>query len=294
MRSASYQSNVQLRRSTYGISAFVIAAIFTWSYWPTMVGLVNAWMHQTDYAHGFFVLPLAMFFLVWRRSSFPGIVPKVHWLGLSLVLVSIGLRYLGWRYFLSPLDGWSMIFWLAGAVWLLGGWSVLKWAWPSIAFLLFMVPLHWQLEMALSLPLQGIATTVSAWILQVVGQPAVVEGHTIYLDGQSLEVAAACSGLRIFMTSLAFGSAVAILFGRHWIDCLIILMATVPIAVLTNSIRIALTGTLFRYASAALETEAIHDWPGLVMLPLTAALFGGLVWYLSHLIPTIQRQAFVG
>ncbi len=45
-----------------------------------------------------------------------------------------------------------------GAVLMLGGWEALRWAWPSVAFLAFMLPLPYRLEMALAGPLQRTAT----------------------------------------------------------------------------------------------------------------------------------------
>jgi hypothetical protein len=58
---------------------------------------------------------------------------------------------------------------LAGIALLLGGWQTLQWAWPSIAFLAFMIPLPWRVENALGPPLQFLATTASTYLLQTLG-----------------------------------------------------------------------------------------------------------------------------
>ncbi len=262
--------------------------LITWTWWSALVTLVACWTRQTDYAHGFLVPPLAVLFLYLRRETFPGVGQGVSWMGIGLVLLGCLLRLAGAWFYLSSLEGWSLVCWIAGATWMLGGWRLFWWSLPAIIFLLFMVPLPWRLEMAMSLPLQGVATRLSAGVLQLMGVAAVVEGHTIFLSGQTLEVAQACAGLRIFMTALAMGYAFAMLCWRHWIDSALVMLAAVPIALIVNAIRIAATGMLLHYGDGRFSSEVVHDLPGMLMIPLTLLLFGGLVWYLGELFPAVQ------
>lgn len=95
---------------------------------------------------------------------------------------------------MDAIDGWSILFWVAGVVWLLGGWRVLRWRLPSVVFLWFMIPLPFRAEGLLSLPLQGIATKLSCWTLHTLGQLALAEGNAIRINDFPLEVAQACSG----------------------------------------------------------------------------------------------------
>jgi exosortase len=293
------QSSSEIGMGT-SLGVWLCFLLMCWTYWPTFIELIATWSNQPDYAHGFVVLPLAIFFLYARRDSFPGFSQRVGWAGLTLVLASIGLRIAGERYFLFPLDGWSMIVWTAGATWLLAGSNVLRWILPVILFLVFMVPLPHRMELQMSLPLQSVATQFSAWTLQLLGEPAIAEGNTIYLPAwstdpslpgnasHSLEVARACSGLRIFMTSIAMGSGWAIITRSNWLDTVLILFAAVPIAIVANVLRIVMTALMYRHGSAHLSASTIHDVPGWFMVPLTALMFGVLVWYLKRLIPTVS------
>ena len=81
------------------------------------------------------------------------------------------------RYYLDAADGWSILLWVGGVVWFLGGWRVFRWSLPAVVFLWFMVPLPFRMEHALSRPLQHAATHASCWILQCLGQPALAEGN---------------------------------------------------------------------------------------------------------------------
>src|SRR4030042_5600683 len=104
------------------VGALLLAMRFAWAYWPTLVELVGAWNREPDYSHGFFVVPLALFFLWARRDSFPGPAAHMAWPGLILIAASIGVRMLAARFFIDAVDGWSILFWVAGVVWLFGGW----------------------------------------------------------------------------------------------------------------------------------------------------------------------------
>src|SRR5262249_53881458 len=83
--------------------------------------------------------------------------------------VQLGGAYYSYEWF----EAAALLVELAGLALLLGGWPALRWAGPSIAFLIFMVPLPYRLEGALSHPLQRIGTVASTYALQTLGLPAV-------------------------------------------------------------------------------------------------------------------------
>lgn len=269
-----------------GIVLLLVAGTF--AYWPTIVGLVHEWETQPDYSHGFLVLPLAVFFVWLRRDSYPG-YGGIALGGLVLLLVSIGLRVIGSALFLGPVDGWSLVFWIAGCVAVLFGWRVLWWALPSVVFLFFMVPLPFKVERWLSVPLQKVATQVSCWTLQTLGQPAIAEGNTILIGDEVFGVEDACSGLRIFVGILALAFASVILVRKTWWERLILLVSALPIAIIANSARVVVTTLLISYGSKE-WSKWFHDSAGVFMIPFAALLFGGMVLYLNLLIREQEKM----
>ncbi|MEN6457940.1 MAG: exosortase/archaeosortase family protein [Thermoguttaceae bacterium] len=258
-----------------------LAVLFTWSYWPTLWQLAATWVREPDYSHGFFVAPLALYFLWARRDRMPAYESRIHWAGLAPLAASVAIRVVGARYYLEAFDGWSVMFWVAGVVWLFCGLRILVWSLPAILFLWFMVRLPYRLELGLSLPLQTIATNVSCWALQVLGQPALPEGHTIVLGDHTLEVEQACSGLRIFMGIAALASAYVVLSHRLWWERTILLLSAVPIAVVANVSRVVVTSLLFQYAETDAAKKFSHDAAGWLMIPFAAALFALVLWWLG-------------
>src|SRR6185295_4454122 len=101
----------------------------------------------------------------------------------------------------------------------------------------FMVPIPYSAERWLSVPLQSVATKLSAATLVFLGQPAISEGNTILLGDDRLFVAEACSGMRIFVG--VFALAFAFVLFSHWKVWLkvFVLLAALPIAIVTNVIR---------------------------------------------------------
>ena len=266
----------------------ILTGVFGWAYWPTLVGLVNEWDSEPDYSYGYFVVPLALYFLWARKDRFPGASQGIAWVGLILVGASIGLRVFGARYFMAAIDGWSIMLWVSGIVWLFWGRRVLLWSLPSIAFLWFMVPLPFRVERWLSLPLQRVATKLSCWVLQFLGQPALGEGNTIHLDENQLEVEQACSGLRIFVGIVALAFAYVIIVRRPWWEKALLLMSVLPIALIANATRIVGMGLLYQWVSGDAAKYFAHDFSGFAMIPFAAGLFAIVLWYLGRLVQEVE------
>jgi exosortase len=264
--------------------AAILLAAGLWSYWPTLENLVGTWLRVADYSHGFLVLPLAAVFLWVRRDSFPGLARSSPWLALALLALSIGMRLAGDVFFFTFLGGWSIVFWVAGLVALVGGWPLLAWSWPAVLFLIFLTPLPFSLENELSGPLQRIATIMSTAVLQFLGQPAFAEGNVILLDDVRLEVAQACSGLRLFVGIVALTYAYVAIIRRPWWEKAILILAAAPIAIVANVARIVTTGLLYQVLQSEASRQTIHDFAGWGMVLLAAAVFWLLLWYLRRLV----------
>lgn len=259
-----------------------------WSYWPTLQNLAETWSKVPDYSHGFLVVPFALCFLWVRRDSYPGVDESSPWLALGLLAISVAIRHAGDAFFFTFMDGWSLVPWVAAVVALVGGRRLLAWSWPSVVFLIFMVPLPFSIEYELSGPLQRIATVASTATLQFLGQPAFAEGNRILLgDLTPLEVAQACSGLRLFVGIVALTYVYVAMIRRPWWEKLILIAAAAPIAIAANVARIVATGLLYQVVPVT-SHEVIHDYAGLAMALFAALLFSLLLWYLRLLVKEEQ------
>jgi len=150
-----------------------------------------------------------------------------------------------------------------------------------------MVPLPFFLETALSGPLQKIATSLSTQVLQFLGQPAFAEGNEILFGKARLQVAPACSGLRLFVGIVAIAYVYVVTVRRAWWEKAILFAALVPVAMVANAVRISAAALLSQYGLMTHRTA--DQFAGVViMLPLAFFLFALVLWYLGKLIPQVE------
>ena len=278
-----------------GVSRFILFAVlsvlFLWSYWPYLVQIVGQWNSEPDYSHGFLVVPLALFFLWSKMDSAPEWSSQFSVLGLLVVLMSVGIRLLGSLYYIDALVGWSIPVWWLGATFMTFGLKSTIWALPGIAFLFFMIPFPYILENLLSQPLQSASTSISNFALQSVYLPAMSEGNTILLGEHRLEVARACSGVRIFLGIFALAYAFCIFAQRSWFIRLLLLASAFPIALLVNSGRIFSTGLLYHFGFKENYGHLVHDLAGFFMIPIASFLFFAFLAYLDRLFPSLESMS---
>lgn len=245
------------------------------------------WRNEPDYSHGYLVVPLAALIAYSRLDLFPGIRPRISWAGISLLLLAIAMRVVGRLGYMDFMDGWSLLPWVAGVTWMLLGPKALRWALPAIAFLILLVPLPYRAESLLSWKLQGVATEASTAVLRILGQPAVSEGHTIWLGQSQLMVEEACSGLRIFVGIGALAFFWASMVRRAWLDRFVILAAALPLAIVANVFRVT-TMALFSKSFEGAALERIHDWMGFVMIAVAAFMLWAVKTYWENLYRPVE------
>jgi len=262
----------------------MLAVAAMWSYGPTLSTLLQSWRRHPDYSHGFLVVPLALLMLWWRRDSRPHWIGRAGWEALPVLAMSVAMRWLGALWQAEWLDGWSLVVWVIGSVWLIGGRRFCLWALPAVGFLIFMVPLPYRLETALSLPLQSLATQLGSWTLQMLGQPAMAEGNTILLDDHRLDIERACSGLRVLTGVLALGVGYIIVSRRSWWENAVLLLAVLPIALIANTVRIVAAALALRYWSGSLWADLGHSAGGWLMIVVAALLFALFLQYTKSLV----------
>jgi exosortase len=183
-----------------------------------------------------------------------------------------------------------MIATLGAVILFLGGWQLVRYMWLPVAFLVFAVPLPARYYVSLTMPMRHLAANVAAVLLSLVrGLEATANGVVIDVvyNGHRLEpplnVAEACSGMRLLMAFLALGVAMAYLHYRPVWQRLVLLGSTIPIAILCNIVRVTATGFIYILADPEYAQGIYHNILGLAMLPLAFGMYGFLAWFMSSL-----------
>jgi exosortase len=229
--------------------------------------------------------------LLWMRRAWRGSGEQTPstW-GLAFIALGAVMQVAGGYVHFDTMEGLALLPYLCGIAVLLGGWRYLRWAWPSIAFLFFMIPLPWRVETALGPPLQFLATTASTYLLQTFGLMAFAEGNVIQLNESQIGVVEACSGLSMLITFIALSTAAAIVVNRPLLDRLVVIASSVPVALVANILRITVAAFLYDRYGHKVGSTFYHDVAGWVMIPLALLLYWFVLWILSHLLIDTKHE----
>jgi exosortase len=236
--------------------------------------MAEKWSTDAQYSHGFLVPLFSVGWLWYRRAQLQAQPLRPSVWGVPVLLAGFAVHLAGAYYFFDWLDMISLLPVLAGLCLCCGGWAMLRWALPSIAFLAFMLPLPFSVEAMLSHPLRHLATVVSTYILQTLGFAAVSEGNVIILDNARIGVVEACNGLGMLVTFFALATAVAMVIKRPLLDRIVMVLSAIPVALIANITRITVTGILHAKVGGEIADLVFHDLAGWLMMPLAL----GLLW----------------
>lgn len=263
-------------------------------------GIVRQWITNPSWSHGLLIPLFSLYFLNQSKDEILAIQQsQPSWrIGLPLimfllVLYPVNMVMLKFMYG-NPL---IMIALLGSVVLFLGGWRLLKYTWLPVAYLFFAVPLPGRLYFQLTNPMRQLASQVAAVVLSLFPQlEAQATGSIINVVYKGvtmepgLDVADACSGMRLVMAFVALGVAMAYLHWRPIWQRLILLGSTLPIAIVCNIVRVTITGFIYILGNPKYAQGIYHDMLGMLMLPLAFILYGGLAALMENLFVDEDEQ----
>src|SRR5450759_3112744 len=250
------------RYAKHLLALALVAAGFAVLYRDVVFKLVHDWGTDDNYSHGFLIVPIALYLMWERRGRLAEAVRRPSNLGLVVVLGSVavlGAGVLGAELFLTRI---SILGVLAGVVLFLYGWQYLRILAFPLGFLLLMIPIPAIIFNQIAFPLQLLASRFGELALMIAGVPVLREGNVIILSNTSLEVAAACSGIRSLISLLTL----AIVYGyvierRNWARVALAL-ASIPVAIAANGLRVAGTGIAAHYVGPEAAQGFFHEFSG--------------------------------
>ena len=269
----------------------VLALLMWWFFRLEIDNIVHRWLTDPSWSHGFLIPFFSLYFINQRKQEILQLRPRPNYLGLVLLIACFVFYVLDFVHFkIAYFQVLALIPAVAAAVLLLGGWKLLQYTWLPISYLVFAFPLPDRLYKGISRPMRLLASQVATALLNLVNDlEATASGVVIDITykGQHIEpplnVAEACSGMRLLMAFLALGVAMAYLHYRPLWQRLVLLASTVPVAILCNIVRVTVTGLIYVLWDPKYAHGIYHDMLGMSMLPLAFGLYGLLAWFMSNL-----------
>ena len=237
-------------------------------YYSTLTWLVGHDWEKEAYSYCWLILPV-VFFLIWlKRDELASLSSKPSWAGLlpiGLGIIFFWLGDLSGEYYTLYISFWLM---LVGICLLHLGRQKLKTIAFPLFFMLTMFPVPDFINTRIMLQLRLISSKLGVAVIQMFGLPAIREGNIIDLGFTKLQVVNACSGLHSLISLIVLSLLLVYFFKDHIWKRVVLLLSSVPLAIVTNSFRIAMTAILYKHFGPKVANGFFHEFSGLLIFAI--------------------------
>ncbi|MBV9959770.1 MAG: exosortase [Acidobacteria bacterium] len=289
-----------------------LVAALGFLYASVLAKLGQDWWTDENYSHGL-LIPLIIGYMLWmereplrRGASRPGL-----WWGVAFItaaLVALWTGTAGAELFVQRI---SLVLMLAGIMVYFWGFSLLRLTLVPLALLLLAIPIPAIIFNQIAFPLQLFASRAAVWVMRAFDIPVLRQGNVIELMprgasvSKKMEVVEACSGIRSLMTLVTLAVVFAYFTspGRgeggsgetaerkgfipslrsysFW-RSLVLVVSAVPIAIVTNALRVSGTGVLTHYFGSKVADGFFHYFSGWIVYIFAFLLLLTLGWLLER------------
>ncbi len=273
--------------SQIGPLNIVAGAVFAFTslifYFDALANLFERWSTSDELGHSYFI-PIISIWLIWtNRNTVLQSIGSPSNIGLIIIVASSILSLFGKVvnfYFFQHLGLWGT---LVGVVFAYGGFSLLRVLSAPLLFLLLAIPPpHW-LMTALSWRFQDISSVLGVFMLRLADVPVFLNGNIIDLGSYQLQVAEACSGLRYLFPFLSLGVIAAYLLRTPYWAKMLVVFSVIPITIIMNAFRIAVTGFLVANFGSQHADGFLHFFEGWVVFLMCLGVLAIIIKVLLHL-----------
>ena len=217
----------------------VIPLLLSLLYLPTFVWLVNLWLTDPYYSHGFLIVIISGV-IAWRNlvkyNNGYEIEPESY--GIYLFAFGLFLYAIGYIKVFPFLTAISFLFTASGLILYLYGKLLMRALLFPIAFLIFAIPLPVELLSKVAYQMQSLSASYAASIIALMGIPVERLGAEIHLQNASFIVGAPCSGMNSLISLLALVTIFVYILKCPLYKKATLLLVSVPIAIFANILRI--------------------------------------------------------
>jgi len=275
------------------VGGAIITALLLWVFWEFLASqLAYAVRHQADWGHTLVIPLIAGYFIYLQRNQLLAAPFKTTWVGLLPVVMGVGWYVTCW---LGPptlrhhnLQGAGLSLTLFGLVLLFFGGRAMALLWfPLLYLCIFGQTISAKLMTYVTFPMQDITARGSWVFLNLIGVDTDRMGNilTVWDNGvpRPLNIAEACSGMRMLMAFMALGVAMAYTCLRRLWQQVVFVLLGIPTAIFVNILRVATLAVLSLFDTDFAAGD-FHTFIGLLWLVPAFLMYLGLLWILRHLV----------
>jgi exosortase len=277
------------------LGAIPVVVIFVALFWEFLSRQFRFGVLLTaDWGHTLAIPLIAGYFVYLQRDKLRAATPfKTTWIGLVPVVAGVawymlcttGPQVLNHHNYM----GAGVALTLFGIALLFFGFRGMAWLWfPLLYLIIFGQTISPRLMEIVTFKLQDITAWGAHIVLTILGLDVERAGNTLNMFDEAgnkipLNVAEACSGMRMLMAFLALGVAMAFLgLNRFWQQAIVVLMG-IPVAVFVNVLRVV-TLSLLAIKNADFAAGDFHTFIGLIWLVPAFLIFLGVIWIVRNMV----------
>src|ERR1041384_2310953 len=300
-------------RKIYQPIAIALALGFV--YFTVLPKLGSDWWHDENYSHGL-LIPFVIGFIMWQeRNRFANLSAQpANWLGAIGVAISTLMLWAGTAGAELFVQRFSLVLMLASVVVYFFGMGLMRYVALPLFLLLLAIPIPQIVFNKIAFPLQLFASRCAVAAMSFLSIPVLRQGNVIELmplgatEPKKLAVVEACSGIRSLMTLVTLAVIYAYFtspngyarlrraagetreYRRFTIArSVILVLSAVPIAILTNALRVSGTGVLAHYYGTRVADGFFHSFSGWVVYIAAARLLFAPGWILDRAMPLFSK-----
>ncbi len=249
-----------------------------------------------DWGHAYVVPLISVYFIYKHREQLKRIPVHAHWPGLVPLLLGIVLYvYFIVGYANHMFQGFALVIAFGGVVMLAAGPRMVRAVSFPIVYLGFMVTISELVMNKITWQLKLIASKGSYVALNMLGIDTELSGNVLEITNRAgevlpLNVADACSGMRMVVAFVALAAAVVMFSCGQWWQRVAVLSMAVPVAILMNVVRVVVLGML-TLINPDLAVGEAHTFIGTLLLLPALGLFMLCVWVFDQIVRTEPTKA---
>ena len=264
-----------------GIGTVFILYVLLFS--PVYMDLYITWINNPYASHCFLIPIISLYIVYLKRGKIHAAEKKVEPIGLFFLLPILIVYLVGLTADFAFINRLMMVAALIVLIICMFGMDIFKIVIFPLFLLYFAIPIPFVVINTISFPLQLIATKISSGFIQALSIPVFQEGNMLYFVNVQLEVAKACSGLKALMSMVTLGVLYAYFLERCPLK-IITLLSMVPIAILTNVLRISGTGILSFYFGEKIALGYLHTFSGIIFFIIGVLILFGEIAVINKML----------
>lgn len=255
---------------TFVLLLAIFAAVLHF-FWGGFTNLFFRWSFQPEYSHGF-LIPFVSLYILWESKHrwVPHLGDGSLW-GVPLCALAFLIALMGEVSALYLLIHYAFILFLFGVSLCVIG-RATKNIWVPIALLGFAVPLPYVIEVLLTAKLQLLSSSMGVALIRLFNIPVHLSGNIIDMGALQLHVVEACSGLRYLFPLASMGVVTAYFYHASMFKKILVVVSTVPITIVLNSVRIGITGVVVDRYGVEHAQGFLHDFEGWIIFVVCLAI----------------------